>query len=106
MGVDERREEKGGRTFHGEEGSLWVDAPWMEKKKRKYSSFAIHAVYNRSNLDGIERKLDPRVFIIYTWSNVCRDHSVLEFRFEGKDYLFRILVPSPLPLVPKTTKAN
>lgn len=77
-----------------------------KKKKRKYSSFAIHAVYNRSNLDGIERKLDLRVFIIYTWSNVCRDHSVLEFRFEGKDYLFRILVPSPLPLVPKTTKAN
>lgn len=38
MGVDERKEEKGGRTFHGgkgEEGSPWVDAPWVKEEEKK-----------------------------------------------------------------------
>lgn len=36
----------------GEEGSPWVDESQVkeEKKEKRYSSFAIHTVYNRCEL--------------------------------------------------------
>lgn len=71
------------------------------KKEKRYSSFAIHAVYNRCELGwtliGIEKKLDdPREFIINTWiyPGYIQIHNLSKVSIKGKDYLFRILVSS------------
>lgn len=58
------------------------------KKEKRYSSFAIHAVYNRCELGqtliGIERKLDdPREFIIYIL-DISRSMISPKFRSKGK----------------------
>lgn len=97
MGVDERKEEKGGRTFHGGKRGRglavgrWVLGERRKKKEKRYSSFAIHAVYNRCELDW--EKIRWSSWIYYTPLLGPRSVQISLFQNfnRGKDCLFRIL---------------
>lgn len=98
MGVDERKEEKGGRTFHGGEkgkrarrGSMSLR--WKKKKKKKDIHHLQFTPLIDANLDLDWEKIRWSSWIYYTPLLGPRSVQISLFQNfnRGKDCLFRIL---------------